>query len=170
MSQLSQRRRPQADQDVGEVRSLDSLSRVQVQAAGVDIGAHEIMVCVPGENETQIVRAFGNYTQDLYQLAVWLEERQIITVAMESTGVYWMRLFEVLESCGFECCLISAALLKRFPGQKSDVLDCQRIQTLHSYGLLAGSFRPAADLIPLRTLLRHRAQLIMAKASWMSGT
>jgi transposase len=106
------------------------------------------------------VRAFGTYTADLYALADWLREHRIETVAMESTGVYWIPLFEVLEACGFKCCLISATSIKRFPGRKSDVLDCQWIQTLHSYGLLADSFRVEADLVALRTLLRHRAQLI----------
>jgi transposase len=133
---------------------------MHLHAAGVDIGAHEIMVCVPGSDDTQLVRAFGTYTADLYALADWLREHRIETVAMESTGVYWIPLFEVLEACGFKCCLISATSIKRFPGRKSDVLDCQWIQTLHSYGLLADSFRVEADLVALRTLLRHRAQLI----------
>ena len=164
MSKLSRPPAPPARQLEGEVRSSDPLRRLPGAVAGIDIGAHEIMVCVPGANETQIVRAFGNYTEHLYELAVWLKEHNVVSVAMESTGVYWVPLFELLESCGFECCLISAAILKRFPGQKSDVLDCQRIQTLHSYGLLAGSFRPEADLIPLRTLLRHRAQLIQHRS------
>jgi transposase len=142
------------------VRPLEGLTRRQPHAAGVDIGAHEIMVCVPGPGATQEVRAFGNYTVDLYALADWLQAHAIQTVAMESTGVYWIPLFETLEGRGFEGCLISAAAIRRIPGRKSDVLDCQWIQTLHSYGLLAASFRPEADLIALRTLLRHRAQLI----------
>lgn len=156
MSKLSQRHRP----SVTESRPFEGLSRIHLHAAGVDIGAHEIMVCVPGPDETQLVRAFGTYTADLYALADWLSEHCIRTVAMESTGVYWIPLFETLEARGFKCSLISATSIKRFPGRKSDVLDCQWIQTLHSYGLLADSFRPEADLIALRTLLRHRAQLI----------
>jgi hypothetical protein len=83
---------------------------------------------------------------------------------MESTGVYWIPLFEELEARGLHCCLISAAAIKRVPGRKSDVLDCQWIQTLHSYGLLTASFRPDADLVALRTLLRHRAQLLAHRA------
>jgi transposase len=156
VSKLSKRHR----QSVAESRPFEGLSRIHLHAAGVDIGAHEIMVCVPGPDDTQIVRAFGTYTADLYALADWLSEHHIQTVAMESTGVYWIPLFEVLEARGFKCCLISATSIKRFPGRKSDVLDCQWIQTLHSHGLLADSFRPEADLIALRTLLRHRAQLI----------
>jgi transposase len=86
------------------------------------------------------------------------------TVAMESTGVYWIPLFEELERCSFHCHLISSRSLRRVPGRKSDVVDCQWIQTLHSYGLLESSFRPEADLVALRTLLRHRAQLIQHRA------
>lgn len=155
MSKLSQSKRQDA-----EIRPVAGMRRVHPQAAGVDIGAHEIMACVPGSDNTQIVRPFGTYTADLHALADWLLQHRIQTVAMESTGVYWIPLFETLEAAGMECCLISATSIKRFPGRKSDVLDCQWIQTLHSYGLLASSFRPTADLVALRTLLRHRAQLI----------
>ena len=83
---------------------------------------------------------------------------------MESTGVYWMPLFETLEARGIHCCLISAQAIKHVPGRQSDVLDCQWIHTLHSYGLLKASFRPEADLVALRTLLRHRAQLMQHRA------
>ena len=143
-----------------EIRPFAGMSRIQPHAAGADIGAHEIVVCVPGPDDTQIVRTFGTYTADLHALAAWLKEHHIETVAMESTGVYWIPLFETLEDHGLQCCLISANAIKRFPGRKSDVLDCQWIQTLHSYGLLAASFRPDAELVALRTLLRHRAQII----------
>jgi len=143
-----------------EIRPFAGMSRIQPHAAGVDIGAHEIVACVPGSDDTQIVRTFGTYTADLHTLAVWLKEHHIETVAMESTGVYWIPLFETLEDRGMHCCLISANAISRFPGRKSDVLDGQWIQTLHSYGLLAASFRPEADLVALRTLLRHRAQII----------
>jgi len=164
MSKLSRRAPSGAAQSQESVRPFDGLERIQPHAAGVDIGAHEIMVCVPGPDSTQIVRAFGTYTADLEALADWLTGHEIETVAMESTGVYWIPLFELLEQRGFHCCLINAASSKRFPGRKSDVLDCQWLQTLHSYGLLADSFRPDADLIPLRTLLRHRAQLVQHRS------
>jgi transposase len=130
----------------------------------VDVGAIEIVVCVPGENNTQIVKAFGNYTVDLQAIGNWLKEHNIKTVAMESTGVYWIPLFEVLESMGFKCLLISSRSLRRVPGRKSDIIDGQWIQTLHSYGLLESSFRPQADLVALRTMLRHRAQLLEHRA------
>lgn len=160
MSKLSQVKSHQA-----EVRPFAGMTHVHPHAAGVDIGAHEIVVCIsgpadPNGGDTQIVRTFGTYTADLLTIAQWLKENGIQTVAMESTGVYWIPLFELLETCGLQCCLISATSIKRFPGRKSDVLDAQWIQTLHSYGLLASSFRPEADLVALRTLLRHRSQLI----------
>jgi transposase len=147
-----------------EARPFDGMSRVNANAAGVDIGAHEIMVCVSGQDNTQIVRSFGTYTVDLQSIARWLAEHQVKTVAMESTGVYWIPLFEELERQDFHCHLISSRSLRRVPGRKTDVIDCQWIQTLHSYGLLESSFRPEADLIALRTLLRHRAQLIQHRA------
>lgn len=145
----------------GESRSTDGLPVVNPHAAGADIGAQEIYVCIPGPEQTQIVRSFGTYTADLHTLADWLVGNGIQTIAMESTGVYWIPLFEVLEDHGIHCCLISGNLARRLPARhKTDVLDCQWIQTLHSLGLLTESFRPDADLIALRTLLRHRALLI----------
>lgn len=145
----------------GEIRSTEGLPVVNPHAAGADIGAEQIYVCIPGPNQTQIVRTFGTYTADLHALANWLVENGIQTIAMESTGVYWIPLFEVLEQRGLHCCLISGNVAHRLPARhKTDVLDCQWLQTLHSLGLLTESFRPDADLIALRTLLRHRAQLI----------
>jgi len=145
----------------GEIRSTQGLPVVNPHAAGADIGAQQIFVCIPGPDQTQIVRSFGIYTADLHTLADWLVENGIQTIAMESTGVYWIPLFEVLEDHGIHCCLISGNLARRLPARhKTDVLDCQWIQTLHSLGLLTESFRPDADLIALRSLLRHRAQLV----------
>jgi hypothetical protein len=164
MSKLSQRKPSSQAGSQIEVRPFDGLARIHPHVAGMDIGAHEIVVCVPGTDNTQIVRSFGNYTADLYVIADWLLEYGIQSVAMESTGVYWTPIFETLETRGFKCCLIAATAIKRFPGRKTDVLDCQWIQTLHSYGLLADSFRPEADLVALRTLLRHRAQLIQHRS------
>jgi transposase len=143
-----------------EVRPFEGMSKVNQHAAGVDIGATEIGACVPDGDEVQLVKAFGNYTVDLQSIAKWFHEHQIKTVAMESTGVYWIPLFEELERQGFECLLISSRSLRKVAGQKTDVEDAQWIQTLHSSGLLKGSFRPQADLVALRTLLRHRAQLL----------
>lgn len=159
MSKLSQ-----PNHSLVESRPFAGISQVNKGAAGVDIGAHEIMVCVSANENIQVVRSFGNYTIDLHNICTWLSQNQIKTVAMESTGVYWIPLFEELEQRGFHCCLISSRSLRRIPGRKTDVLDCQWIQTLHSYGLLEHSFRPQGDLIALRTLLRHRAQLIEHRA------
>ena len=158
------RRRGKRTKGIEEAHPFVGMSRVNADAAGIDIGAEEIVVCVGGDENTQIVKAFGNYTVDLQNIGAWLKEHHVKTVAMESTGVYWLPLFEVLESMGFQCHLISSRSLRRVPGRKSDILDGQWIQTLHSYGLLESSFRPQADLVALRTLLRHRAQLLEHRA------
>lgn len=146
--------------EVEEAHPFSGMSRIHPHAAGVDIGAIEIVACVSADEHTQIVKAFGNYTVDLQGLAQWMKSYHIQTVAMESTGVYWIPLFEELERQGFECLLISSRSLRRVAGRKSDISDAQWIQTLHTYGLLEGSFRPQGDLVALRTLLRHRNQLV----------
>jgi len=143
-----------------EAHPFTGMSKVNPNAAGVDIGAVEIVACVAGDEQTQIVKAFGNYTVDLQALANWMKDYKVKTVAMESTGVYWIPLFEELERQGFECLLISSRSLRRVAGRKSDIEDAQWIQTLHSYGLLESSFRPQGELVALRTLLRHRSQLV----------
>jgi len=154
------RRKGKRTKGIEQAHPFDGLGRVNPHAAGVDIGAEEIVVCVAVNENTQLVRGFGNYTVDLNAIADWLTEHKIETVAMESTGVYWIPLFEVLEKRGFECLLISSRSLRRVAGRKSDVTDAQWIQTLHSYGLLEGSFRPQSDLVALRSLLRHRRALV----------
>ncbi len=158
------RRKSKRTRGIEEAHPFSGMSRVNPNAAGVDIGAVEIVACVSGDEATQIVKAFGNYTVDLQALGGWLRQYGIRTVAMESTGVYWIPLFEELERQGFECLLISSRSLRRVSGKKSDITDAQWIQTLHSYGLLEGSFRPQADLVSLRSLLRHRAQLMEHRA------
>lgn len=157
-------RKSKRTKGIEEARPFAGMSRVNENAAGIDIGAVEIVVCVAGADNTQIVKAFGNYTVDLQAIGQWVKEHNIKTIAMESTGVYWIPLFEVLESMGFQCLLISSRSLRRVPGRKSDIIDAQWIQTLHSYGLLESSFRPQADLVALRTLLRHRSQLLEHRA------
>jgi len=154
------RQRGRRTKGIEEAHPFAGMHQVHEAAAGVDIGAEEIVVCVPGAGNTQIVKAFGNYTVDLQNLGRWLCEHQVQTVAMESTGVYWIPLFEELERQGLECLLISSRSLRRVSGRKSDIQDAQWIQTLHSYGLLEGSFRPPGELVTLRTLLRHRNQLV----------
>jgi transposase len=154
------RRKGKRTKGIEQAHPFAGMSKVNPNAAGVDIGAEEIVVCVAADESTQLVRGFGNYTVDLHTIAGWLTEHEVETVAMESTGVYWIPLFEALEQCGFECLLISSRSLRRVSGRKSDITDAQWIQTLHSYGLLESSFRPQADLIALRSLLRHRRSLI----------
>jgi len=162
-------RKGQRTKGLEEAHPFAGMSRVNENAAGVDIGATEIVACVAGDATTQIVKAFGNYTVDLQAIGKWLKGYNVKTVAMESTGVYWIPLFEELERQGFECLLtlapgasagVSSRSLRRVPGRKSDIQDAQWIQTLHSYGLLESSFRPQGDLVGLRTLLRHRGQLV----------
>jgi len=142
-----------------------ALMAVHVRAAGLDIGSEEIWVCVPEECDRTPVRCFGTYTPDLHALADWLGGCKIDTVAMESTGVYWIPIYEILEARDFQVNLVNARHLKNVPGRKSDVKDCQWIQRLHSYGLLSASFRPAAEMCALRAYLRHRAELIEHRAA-----
>jgi transposase len=150
MSKLSRRHRVRLSQ--GDMRPFEGMRPVNPHAAGVDIGAHEMMACVPDGDDQQLVRAFGPSTADLEALADWCIDRGIQTVAMESTGGYGMPLFEPLAARGIPGCLISAQAIKHVPGRKSDVLDCPWIHTLHSYGLLKAAFRPDAELVALRTL------------------
>jgi len=132
-------------------------------AAGIDIGATEIFVAVPADRATENVRSFPTFTQDLYRLADWLAECGIQTVAMESTGVYWIPL--ILEDRGFEVCLVNARHVKNVPGRRTDVSDCQWLQFLHSVGLLRASYRPAQEVCAIRALLRHRESLVQMAAT-----
>ncbi len=141
------------------------LAPLNPHAAGLDIGAEEIWACVPADRDPQSVRAFGTFTPDLTALAQWLAQCQITTVAMESTGVYWIPIYELLEARGFAVYLVNARHLKHVPGRKSDVQDCQWIQRLHSYGLLTASFRPAEEMRVLRAYLRQRAMLVEHRAA-----
>lgn len=136
------------------------LSLVNPNAAGIDIGATHQWVAVPHDRAEVSVRCFESFTADLYRLADWLEECQIETVVMESTGVYWLPVFQILESRGFEVKLVNAQHVKMVPGRKSDIQDCQWLQELHTYGLLSGSFRPEDAICILRSYLRHRDNLI----------
>jgi transposase len=138
---------------------------VNPHAAGLDIGSEEIWACVPEDRDPQPVRSFGTFTPDLYTLAAWLHACQIETVAMESTGVYWIPVYEILEARGFQVHLVNARHLKHVPGRKSDVKDCQWIQYLHTCGLLSASFRPEAEMCALRAYLRHRAMLLDYRAA-----
>jgi transposase len=135
------------------------LKQVHPQAAGIDIGASEHWVSIPAELDPEPVRKFSCFTADLYTIAEWLTSRGITTVAMESTGVYWIPLFQILEASGLEVRLVNAHFVKTVPGRKSDVLDCQWLQKLHSYGLLSGSFRPDDQVCVFRSYIRQRDRL-----------
>ena len=133
---------------------------INPHAAGIDCGASAHYVAVPPSMSEEPVRRFSSFTHDLHALADWLTECGVETVAMESTGVYWVALYDLLEARGFEVVLVNARAVKHVPGRKSDVADCQWLQQLHSFGLLRGSFRPSADIVRLRTYLRHREKLV----------
>ena len=142
-----------------KAKNLDALEQINLNAAGMDIGAEEVYVAVPKGRDDESVRSFPTFTADLHRLADWLGDCDIETVAMEATGVYWIPLFEILESRGFEVYLVNARHIKNVSGRKSDVLDCQWIQQLHTYGLLQPSFRPPEQICAIRSLVRHRDML-----------
>ena len=152
--------KPGAKKVRGDERLPAELSRVSLNAAGIDVGASSHFVAVPEDRWDQPVREFEAFTADLYRLADWLAECRVETVAMESTGVYWIPLFGVLEERGFEVMLVDPSRIKNVPGRKTDVLDCQWLQQLHTYGLLSGSFRPEGEIRCLRSYLRQRAMLV----------
>jgi transposase len=136
------------------------LEQLNLNAAGIDVGATEHWVAVPADRDAQPVQRFGAFTADLYALAEWLRQCQIDTVVMESTGVYWIALFEVLEERGFDVKLVDAHQARQVPGRKTDVKDCQWLQELHTYGLLRGAFRPEDEVCVLRSYLRQRSMLV----------
>jgi transposase len=129
-------------------------------AAGIDLGSRSHYVSVPEDRDTQPVRHFGCYTAQLQEMASWLKSCGIETIAMEATGVYWIPVFEVLESHGFKVLLVDARQVKNLKGRKSDVVDCQWIRHLHSYGLLNAAFRPRAEICQMRAYWRQRCSLV----------
>lgn len=145
-----------------------SLKTIQPYAAGIDLGSREHWVaCPPLKDNTPNVQRFGTTTPELLRLADWLKEQKVKTVAMESTGVYWIPLFEILDSRGFEVILANARQVSHVPGRKTDMLDCQWLQLLHACGLLRGSFRPSDDICRLRALFRERNTMIDQRSDWV---
>lgn len=140
--------------------SKNSSPLLNPHAAGIDIGATELYVAVPPECADKPIRCFGTFTEDLIAIADWLKSCGVTSVAMESTGVYWIPIFQMLEDRGFEVCLVNARHVKNVPGRKTDVADCQWLQYLHSVGLLRASFRPSQQVCAVRSLVRHRDALI----------
>src|SRR6267142_1192833 len=161
---MNKRRKKAQSQSFNLQNLPKQLQHINLNAAGIDIGSERHMVAVPEGRDEVSVREFGAFTADLIALADWLQQCGVTTVAMESTGVYWIPLFELLERRGFEVKLVDARHVKNVTGRKSDILDCQWIQQLHTYGLLAGAFRPADELCVLRSYLRQKQMLVQASA------
>jgi transposase len=148
-----------------QVRAWEGLKVIHPNAAGLDIGSEEIWAAVAPERSAEPVRKFGTFTPDLQALAAWLIACGVDTVALESTGVYWIPVYEILEARGLQVYVVNARHVKNVPGRKSDIQDCQWLQGLHSVGLLRGSFRPDGEIVALRAYLRHRAGLIEHRAA-----
>jgi transposase len=132
----------------------------QPNAAGIDIGAREIYIAVPADRDNDPVRKCGTFTSDLDQMAEWLVSCGITTVAMESTGVYWIPVYDAVERHGIEPCLVNPRNMKNVPGKRTDFHECQWIQHLHSLGLLHAAFRPESQVCAVRSLMRHRNDLV----------
>jgi len=148
-----------------KITRLDALKQINLNAAGIDVGDSQMYVAVPEDRDEQFVRVFGTFTRDLVSIAQWLKQCRVTTVAMESTGVYWIPLFEILVEYGFEVLLVDARKIKNVSGRKTDIQDCQWIQQLHTYGLLNGSFIPEQNIRALRYMIRHRANLLRYRAA-----
>ena len=140
-------------------RRTQRLSVVNPDCAGIDIGKDRHFVAVDPARSSEPVRAFDAFTRDLEAMAAWLSSCGVKKVAMESTSVYWIPVYEVLDRCGFEVMLVPPRMTKQIAGRKSDVLDCQWIWQLLSYGLLRGAFRPGDAICPLRSYVRQMKRL-----------
>lgn len=138
---------------------------VHSNAAGIDIGAKEIFVAIPEDRSGKPVRKFDCFTEDLHEAAKWMKEHNIDSIAMESTGVYWIPIYQILDSYGFEIFLVNARHVKNVPGRKTDVKDSQWLQYLHSVGLLDSSYRPEQEVCVIRSLLRHRGNVLKMASS-----
>lgn len=165
MKKPGQKKQVKARKKRSKKINLDSLPFINFNAAGIDIGSEEHWVAVPKDRDEEPVRKFDCFTSDLHAMAEWLKKCDIDTVVMESTGVYWIPLFQILETQGFDVKLVNARHVKNVPGRKTDVLDCQWLQQLHTYGLLSGSFRPEDSICVLRSYWRHRENLIRYAAA-----
>lgn len=141
-----------------------SFDQINPHAAGIDIGSKSHFVALRTPTGEMIIKEFDSFTSDLYELSKHLKENKVTTVAMESTGVYWIPLYDLLEEEGFEVKLVNARHVKNVTGRKTDVEDCQWLQKLHSFGLLSGAFRPVEEIRPLRAYSRQRSLLIESMA------
>jgi transposase len=159
------RKTRQAPKVSTQVAEGDGLTVIHPNAAGIDIGQDEMWVSVRADRDAEPVRRFGMNTPDLIAVADWLAACGVETVALESTGVYWIPLYEVLEARGFQVYLVNARHAKNLPGRKKDETDCQWLRRLHAFGLLNNSFRPDGEMCAVRAYLRHRADLIEHRAA-----
>ncbi len=161
------RKRKQGQRDERQREIKEFLEEVNLDAAGVDIGARAIVICVPKgrDAEGQHIRTFSTLMPELRKASDWLKQCRVKTVAMESTGVYWIPLYELLEEQGFEVCLVDARKVKNVSGRKKDESDAEWIQKLHRYGLLRRAFRPEGEICALRAYQRQRSMLVKTAAS-----
>ncbi len=158
-----QKRRAAAKVDQGS-----KLSVIQPDVAGIDIGSREMFVCGPADQEgRREMRVFATTTEQIQECVGWLKQQEVRSVAMESTGVYWIPVLEIMESSGLEVLLVDTRPLSRVPGRKTDAEDCQWLQTLHSHGLLRGAYRPSEQISELRTIVRQKAVLVRQQADWI---
>jgi transposase len=159
------RKTRQVSKTAKPVAEVDALTVINSNAAGIDIGLDEMWVSVRADRDPEPVRPFGMNTPDLLAVAEWLKTCGVETVAMESTGVYWIPLYEILEACGFQVYLVNARHAKNLPGRKKDETDAQWLRRLHTFGMLNNSFRPEGEMCAVRAYLRHRADLIEHRAA-----
>lgn len=149
-------------------RAAQIFKSIQPDSAGIDLGSREHWVAgPPNQDNSPNVERFGTTTPELIRLAEWLEKQGVKTVAMESTGVYWIPVFEILDNRGFEVLLVNARQIRHVPGRKTDMLDCQWIQRLHACGLLRGSFRPSDKICRLRAMIRERSMMVEQRSDWV---
>lgn len=160
------RRLEQMAKNTKPIRKTQPLVQLNSLVAGIDIGSTSHFIAISSDLDERNVREVGAFTRDLKEAASWLKSKGIQSVAMESTGVYWIPFYEILEAEGIQVLLVNAKHVKNVPGRKSDVMDCQWLLQLHSYGLLRGAFRPEGEYCTLRSLMRQRAMLVEEESSF----
>ncbi len=158
-------RNPQAAETPSAPAAVDELTVLHPHAAGIDIDVEHAWVSVRADRDPEPLRQFGMNTPDLQAIAAWLKACGVETVAMESTGVYWIPLYEILEADHFDVYLVNARQAKNLPGRKKDEADAQWLRRLHTFGLLSNSFRPASEMCAVRAYWRHRTDLIEHRAA-----
>ena len=164
-------KRPTGQQDQSVQTSVNTkvdwktLEVVHPDAAGIDVGGSEHWVAIHPERDPEPVRCYGCFTADLHDIGRWLVDKGVRTVALQSTGVYWMPVFEILEQYGLEVYLVNAQHTKNVPGRKSDIQECQWLLKLHTFGLLNNSFQPTDEIRIARTLWRQRGNLVAEASS-----